>query len=516
MSRVVTTSTASRALEDFDRIMGWSLGSEPAAVKVRRRYFMGDQVSQGDLPDDVANALTPILTTPINRAFGVNLCARFVHSLTGILNIDGVGPGDESLSDSDAAQWVWDRCEASDWPLLVNRICTLAAVDGVGYVVMDFDAQGQPAAYVNGAQADVGGEGIEPIDVDAEGKLTGAIKRYSITRYVDTRRGVFVRIFEWLLSQMGIGYARGAVQAQTDKVRIIYEPDRIRRFVAPANGVERPADPIRDGLEPETVWPYSRLPVIAFSSPEGAALDAVIPVQQSINHTWLSLQHMALVKGFPIPFLIDLSRIADDQAIGPASVIQLKSDANKTGAVTALPSTDLAPLIEKLHTEAEFAAFIFGFPVMQLPWKHTGTPPSGEALRTAMQPLLSKADLYRENLDPAFEDVYALMQEMGNRAVEPIVSEWREQDFADAASQAQRALALQTINADPETVFRAAGLDQEDVERSLGYAAEAEAAQAERVSAMLEQARAQTESVGVASVTMPGLNGEVVPDGIGR
>jgi hypothetical protein len=531
-------------LTAFDQEMGFTLTTDPEEIDARIKYYMGDQVAAGDLPQDVYNALSGLLTGPTRRAFGINMCRRFTAGLNALLNVDGVRPDDpadlefiaaastaQAESDrlteagqpvppdlagqlaaastvSTAEEWVWRRCQAADWSVTWNRLQTLSAVAGVGYLVLDYDRNDEPIFYVNAPCRAKNGVGVEPGEVDDEGRLLSATKRYTVRRYVDTQTGMVVRWVDWLLSHVGIYRERPAVQIEEHKIRVIYEPGLIRRFVTPPNGLERPADPEKDGLDPETPWSFSRIPVIAFTSPVGNELDDILDLQRLLNHAVLSLAHLSLVQGFPVTWAIDAEMGASTAAVStanatdgrrtkptsgdtpqlvvsPGALLAVDSRDGQKADIKQIDAADLAQQMDAIKLYGELAAWINGYPPAWLPWNSTATPPSGEALKQMMRPLFDKAELYMEQHAPQLSATFDLLQEMGGRRVVSMAPVWREMSFADPQGAAAMASALQLIGADPETLLELFDLTPAQRERALVYIQEEDANRAERVAANL-------------------------------
>lgn len=561
----MSTSTTYR--DAWDAEMGFRLTVPPDEVAARIRYYMGDQVDSKDLPQDVYNALQPILTGPTGKRFGANIIRQPITALNSLLNVDGLRHTDPDTLDIvtaaeqaqrriaiaeqagqepdpalleavakagpylDAVDWTWARWKASDGSVMWNHLQTSVAVTGVGYLVCGFGADGLPRVHVNAPQDEERGTGIEPGEVDDEGRLVTATKWYTETRYVDATTGRVVRWLDWLLSTIGINRERQAVRPESWRWRILYEPDRIRRFVTGPNNKEVPADPERDGAEPETAWPYSRIPVVAFTSPVGNEVDAVLPYQQLVNHAMLSLQHLSMVQGFPVTWAIDgdlgASTAAADTsapsdgrrteaassstpqiAAGPGALLAVDTRHGAPGQaqVTRLEPADLAQQMDAIKLYMGMASWSGGYPVAWLPHNHTSQPPSGEALKSLMQPLLDKAELYQEQHTPQLEAVFGLLQEMGGRQVVGLSPVWRDIDIRDMAAAATRAQVLNDTGlVAPEVVLREAGLDQPDIDASLAWGEKIETARAERVAANVADL--------IAPTVEPAVDGEEVPSG---
>jgi hypothetical protein len=516
------SDAATRRLLDYRMLMGFALPSAPKDVDALRRYYIGDQVIASDVPDTVSATIRDLLSTATGDGFSVNVCARIVDALVAALNVTGV-QADGNAPEVEATVWDWWR--TNSLTRQTDVLFTAAATEQEAYLLLDFDAEGDVKVGVNRRLDNGDGtglqRGIEPVDIDAEGNIVSAFKFYNETHLRDDQPGAVRRIVDAVLAGLGLADAREAVKTETWTWRYVYEPGRIRRYV------KRPAQP-REELVSDEVWPYD-LPIVRFTSPKGGELrPTILALQDLVNDAALALANLMRIRGFPIPYFVNLEPIStelDDSDDAKDDVYQVKTEVGtalqldsvdgKQPMIGTLEASNPTDLLAVLQAYSELAFLLGETPIHLLPW-HGTQPPSGEALKTANQPFEGKLQRYQDHFTEPFERLFRLGQQMSGVADPPRVTpQWAEIEYGSGLTTAQEAQLWQQLNVPLDLIWaKLLGFTPDEIAQAEEYRVAAETRRAE-IAARLALT---TEQAGIAAQPDLSSNGqsppqEVTPNG---
>ena len=243
------------------------------AVRDYRDYYGGDHPVF--LTDRQQEYLGPLMTRA-EHTVAFNVCKAVVDTLRERIKVEGFtgkGAAGEALAEK-AAEWFRDA-QMDVQQITIHR---RTGRDGNGYVIVDWDAEGEHPRWVPGRAYD-GREGITyHIDPDTNQPIM-AIKYWTVTNPLGVNHG--------------------------EKRRTVYLPDRILRQREDPKGEYGwgPIDPIEgkplqwwvnpmpvDGFEPDASAEPLGVACVQWQTPGGVSdIEDLIGLQNGINKTMLDL-----------------------------------------------------------------------------------------------------------------------------------------------------------------------------------------------------------------------------------
>jgi hypothetical protein len=388
-----------------------------------------------------------------------NLCPRVVHALTDRLKLTGFEPHDSEAGAAQqerttvapevaAARTLWqdmrmDRHE--------NKIYTEAVATGDAYLLIWPDPTDplRPIAYPQRADQVVMRYDDERPDMpNLAAKLWKQGKRFYLT---------------------------------------LYYADRIEKYVTRSDGDEVPTK--AQSFEPRRVdgeaWPvpnpYGRVPMFHYSFEGGigecgrAELRDIIPLQDALNKTLSDLIVASEFGAFPMRYGIGITEDEDGVTVG---IDRLMTVSNPDAKLGQFDAANLSNYTETINEFFRLAAQIKGIPLHTL--MMSGDFPSGESLKTAEAPLVSRVEDTQIDFGDVHEDAMAFaIQVAGGAAEVHLTATW-----APAASRAEKD--------HTETValrYEHVGISQRQAWRELDYSDDE-----------IEQMEAEKETESVSAV----------------
>lgn len=341
-----------------------------------------------------------------------NLCPRVVHALTDRLKLVGFEPhdshGDRSQGDGEAAVqaarilWQDMRMDRHE-----NKIYTEAVATGDAYLLIwpDTAEPTRPIAYPQRAdQVVMRYDDERPDTPNLAAKLWQQGQRYYLTLYYADR---------------------------TEKYETL--PNR--------QGVPTKAEEFTPREVPGEAWPvpnpHGRVPMFHFAFEGGigecgrAELKDIIPLQDALNKSLADLVVASEFSAFRQKWAIGVSDDDGDSAIqtGNDRIVTVLNSEAKFGEFAA---TDLKNYTETINEFFRLAAQIKGIPLHTL--MMSGDFPSGESLKTAEAPLVSRAEDTQIDFGDVWEDALAFASGIaGGVADAHLTAVWQS-----AASRAEK------------------------------------------------------------------------------
>lgn len=410
-------------------------GAEGARLQHYQKY---ENYYDGDQPDMLPTADTKRLER--YTGFRANMSSVVVDALAERLVVNGFGAAGATRQLLDRLSEIWQRNRMDDDQSTVH---TEAFMLGDSYILVDFDDdQGLPR--LNYCPADM----VSVVYEDA------ANRRIAYA----TRR--------WDSADLGL------------RRKNVYYPDRVVRFYTTADSKGQYADAdwkpyTADGSSAVLDWTDKQgkplgVAIVPFrNKAKGRAygrseLDAVIPLQNAINKTLVDMLLVLDTQGWPQRWVRGNAPPGGWQ-VGPGRVWQSNHPDFQAGE---LASADPTGLRESLKDLIRVAAGMTRTP--QHLFHIEGQFPSGEALKTAEAPLVSKAKDRQASFGNSWEDAMMLALRLDNT-------------YGEGKWQLDRVI-LQTEWADPElrndlahsqaVSTRAPWLPLTEIWRQFGYNAE--------------------------------------------
>lgn len=225
------------------------------------------------------------------------------------------------------------------------------------------------------------------------------------------------------------------VWTQKDKrVRVtLYYPDAIERYISKAKGRSgmkaRDFVKFTDESDPngERMNRWGQVPVFHFGNNTSVGklgkseLVDVIPLNDALNKmyrdTLVNGDLHALRQRYATG--VEVMRDEHGKPINPFVSGELWATANKDAKFGDLPASDLKPFVDVKQSFILDVAIVTGTPLHYF-YIGGGTPPSGEALKTAEGRLTSRADSRMTAFGNVWEEVWKLALKMGGTADEDL------------------------------------------------------------------------------------------------
>lgn len=346
-----------------------------------------------------------------------NLCPRVVHALTDRLKLVGFEPHDSESGDGvmtkrqtvpediRMARTLWqdmrmDRHE--------NKIYTEAVATGDAYLLIwpDQTEPSRPIAYPQRAdQVVMRYDEERPDTPNLAAKLWRTGKRYFLT---------------------------------------LYYADRIEKYVSRTDSQDVPEK--AEAFEPRVVageaWPvqnpHGRVPMFQFPFEGGigecgtAELRDIIPIQDALNKSLADLVVASEFSAFRQKWAIGVSDDEDDEKAIQTGQDRIVTVLNSEAKFGEFAATDLKNYTDTIAHFFQLAAQIKGIPLHTL--MMSGDFPSGESLKTAEAPLVSRVEDTQVDFGDVWEDAMAFAcQIAGGPAETHLSAMWRP-----AASRAEK------------------------------------------------------------------------------
>lgn len=405
-----------------------------------------------------------------------NLCPRVVHALTDRLRLVGFAPHDtEGRGDVPGADAPPEIAEARRlWQDMrmdrhENVIYTEAVATGDAYLLIWPDPldPARPLAYPQRAdQVVVRYDDERPDTPNLAAKLWRDGKRFNLT---------------------------------------LYYPDRTEKYRTHADGEQVPEKP--EAFAPRAVageaWPvpnpYGRVPLFHFPFEGGigacgrAELRDIVPLQDALNKTLADLVVASEFSAFRQKWAIGVTDDGEDGGAVQTGIDRLMTVANPDATLGEFASTDLKNYTETINTFFTLTAQIKGIPLHTLTM--SGQFPSGESLKTAEAPLVSRVEDTQTDFGDVWEDAmrFAILIATGTDDAH-LTALWRP-----AASRAERDH-TETVAIRRERV----GISERQAWRELDYSEDEIARMEEEKSAEQETAAASLDKMLGADPTLAG------------
>lgn len=313
-----------------------------------------------------------------------NICPRVVHALTDRLRIVGFEPHDshgdgQSAGDVDAqvqaARIIWQDARLDRH---ANQVHTEAVACGDAYLLIWPDPLDPTVPRFYPQRADqlvVRYDEERPNVPTLAAKLWRVGKRYRLT---------------------------------------LYYADRTEKYETRADGelVPEQAEAFAPRRVSGEAWPvrhdYGRVPVFHFAFEGGigetgrAELRDIVPLQDALNKTLADLIVASEFGAFPMRYGIGITD--DDEAV-QVGIDRLMTVANPEAKLGQFDAAKLENYTETMNHFFRLAAQIKGIPLHTL--LMSGDFPSGEALKTAEAPLISRVEDTQTDFGDVWEDALA-------------------------------------------------------------------------------------------------------------
>lgn len=419
-----------------------ALGERASDYRLYQRYYRGDH-RLVFATEKFLNAFGPLF-----QAFADNLCPAPVDALADRLKVEAFS----SLSaaqDADAANLLW---EANRMERRQGEVHVGAARDGDAYVIVWPNSQGEvriwPQTVTNLA-----------VDYDmdeAPDRILRAVKKW---------------------------------KAQDGRVRVnLYFPDRIEKWVSrtvPRNGTDLKANgfipyvPEGDAEGgPVVENPYGRVPVFHFGMHAttggmgSSLLRDVIPLQDALNKAiadmLVAMEFVALPQRWVTGLQIELG--PDGKPVAPpfqAAADRVWAAMGDNVNMGQFPAADLSQFMAVQESFRTEIARVTGMPVHYLK-PGDGTPPSGEALKTAEARLVKMAQGCMADWGPVWEDALALavrMERMAPTTEVRLDAVWENPETRDDRNEAETQEIKQRIGVSQQQSLREMGYTDDEIEQ---------------------------------------------------
>jgi len=276
-----------------------------------------------------------------------------------------------------------------------------------------------------------------------------------------------------------------------------YMPDRIERYVTPEKKFQDSTANLQqytdDGQPPVIVNPYGIIPIFHFSNaadPNDFAmseLKPVIPIQNALNKCCVDLLVAMEYNALPQRWATGLEVPVDGQnqpmQVYKAATDRLWMNSNPDAKFGEFPATDLQQFLAIQDNYRQEICRVTSTPAHLL--FLSGNFPSGEALKTASEPLTTKVNAACEVWGEVWENLMRFACLISGRPIaEEITAVWKDTSPQSETDQADVAIKKQAIGVSDEQLQREFGYSTEQIEQM----AEENATRAATVSELAVQA----------------------------
>ncbi len=450
-----------------DGLLGWAVdhfATYTATYKEYKSYYHGSHRSVLDKEDEVKVKIASIF-----RVLRDNLCKKIVNTVSDRLVITGFAGPENDQEVQDYLTQTWKRLRLNTTIATIHR---RAVREGDAYVIVWPDlSTGRSTIYTQ----DTWNIAVRYGD-DANGVPEEALKTWE---------------------------SRDA-QGKTIRRVTRYFADRIERYYIDGQDLGLPEDlaalkPYQEDGQPIVENPYGRVPVFRFANSldwdvyAQSELTDVISQQDLLNKTILDLAVAAEYQGFQQRWATGLDIPIDPETGKPiepfkAAASRVWSFASENVKLGQFEPADLSRLLAMIADIRTEMARITDTP-LHLMMLQTGDFPSGEALKTAEAPLLTKVQNRQEWFGDTWEDIVSFAALIDNVALAPedVVVQWKDITPHSETEQVNNA----------STKTTTLGVSKRQALRELGYTDE-------QIDAMFEERR--TEATEAAEQLMTGFN----------
>ena len=374
------------------------------------------------------------------KAFADNLCAVVVDTVADRLQVTGFASEDGAESVSETATAIW-RLNRMDRRSGETHVEALRAGDA--FVIVWPDAQNMPRLYSQAAHLCA----VE-YDDDTPGQIVRAAKLWRDT------------LQRWRLT--------------------LYYPDRIEKYATPpTTSTDFPSSAGKfqqfwtDGETWPLVNPYGRVPMFHFANnaPTGALgrseLADVIPLQDGLNKSVTDMLVAMEFAALPQRWVTGLEVEIDETTGKPKTLFVPGVD--RIWSVAAPDARfgqfDPAHLDQFVSVQEAFRVEIAR--VSRTPLHHlmptTSAFPSGEAMKTAEQPLLAKVRDRQLAWGNVWEDVMQFALSMGGAAVAGLTCNWLDPAPRNERTLVETLLLKKQLGVSDNQLLREAGYTEEQI-----------------------------------------------------
>ena len=397
-----------------------------------------------------------------DTAFNANFCEGVVDVMTDRLSVVGFQAEDEAFN-----QWLWEIWQQNRMDQAQRQTHTEACKLGDAYVMVDWDGQ----------------------------------RGRSVMRFNEAR---LIRPHYDPFDQNRIDYAAKRWKVKDDHYLTLYYPDRIEKYMRRHDVDWMPR--LVQGEE----WPLPWLldsepigvPVVHFRNKPGAGqwgrseLADVIPLQVILNKTLVDLVMVLDTQGFPQRYVVNGQVPSGGFRIFPGAVWRIVPEAGEDSGVQVGQFSSESPegLIRAMDHLVEQIAAVTRTP-LHLMKLTSGNFPSGEALQSAEQGLVSKIVDRQSGFGDSWEDVMGLARRTtaafsddpgGDETV--IQTLWRDPATRNELGQTQTmAVKVGQLGIPEAQAWRELGYTPDEVAQMLEDKQREKAAQADLGSAILRQ-----------------------------
>lgn len=387
------------------------IGERQKRIKIYRKYYEGDH-NLAFATSKFRNAFADLF-----KEFAYNMCPSVVDALADRLRITGFGK-------SPAGDLAWQIWQANKMTQRAGELHTDALTVGDAYIIVWPDADGAPLLSVNTAEETT----VHYADEDRS-RIDWAAKRWSIGKQIRLNLYYDNRIEKYISDGAGMG-------------------DSAARTFAP---YEVPGEP----------WPvvnaFGRVPVFHFSNnarqgtPGRSELVDVIPLQDALNKAVADMLVAMEFVALPQRWATGIEVKRDPETGEPISPWRPAVDAvwSTPGVDVRFGQFDPANLSQFLDVQDRFLVAIARVSRTPLHYimPQSGDFPSGESLKTAETPFLSKVADRMESFGNTWQEVMLFALAVANTiaTASDIETDWRDPAPKSAKEQAETAAIKQGI-----------------------------------------------------------------------
>lgn len=388
-----------------------------------------------------------------------NLCPIVVDSVSDRLILSGFTSDDDTANTFLADMWKSQRLESKALTLHQNIV-----MRGDDYVIVWPDASGEPRIYPQSR----GVIAVRYEDSDEEQVIAEAVKCWKVLQ------------------------PNGQYKLRVNR----YWPDRVERYSSNGTVTTMPTslkDLIPYNLDDsgEVVTnPFGRVPVFHFPNSlrpnvfGQSELVNVVPLQDLLNNAHVDLAAACEFEGFRQKWATGVEVPIDPTTGKEVEAYKIARDRIWTNPdpeakFGQFESGDLEKILAVINDYRIEIARVSRTPV-HLMMLHEGNFPSGEALKTAEAPLLTKVDKRTSFFGDTWEDIVAFCCQI--KGIDPgnITAQWQNVTPHSDLDQTQVAVNKLQIGVSKKQLQRELGYDDETIEQMAQESAEDAKAAAER------------------------------------
>lgn len=379
--------------------LGWALATFAAR---RDRYALYDQYVAGIHRPLVATQAYEATFRSLLARTAANVCPAVVRALTDRLKLTGFSPHSNS-GDEKSAEAAWSFYQDRRLARVANYAHGRAATLGDAALVVWPDKTGRARLYAHGGDAVAARYDDEEPDLPNLGaRLWQDGDRYRLT---------------------------------------LYYADRVERYATNESTHTLPSSadaftPYREDGEPWPVRnPWGRVPVfpLAFEGGPGlcgrSVLTEVVPLQDQLNKAVIDRAVAQEFGAWPQRWAVGLEPDYDENGkplpfplmMGINRLLTAANPETKFGAFNA---TDMGPYTETIMSFLDLIATVTGIPPHLL-HRGIGTPPSGEALKTAEARLVARVEDTQTDFGDVWEDAISFALTVEGTPGGHFVADWR-------------------------------------------------------------------------------------------